>query len=68
MASVAPDVKITWRGRVPKSDATCSRASSRATRAMRPSVCTRPGSAALSHGSMASTATGRMGDVEAWSR
>jgi hypothetical protein len=68
MASVAPDVKITWRGRVAKSDATCSRPSSSATLAMRPSVCTRPGSAELIHGSMASMATGRTGEVEAWSR
>ena len=65
MASVAPEAKITWRGRVPKNDATASRASSSATLAMRPSVCTRPGSTALIHGSMASMAAGRSGDVEA---
>ena len=65
MDSVPPEVKITWRGRVPNKAATRSRASSSATRAMRPSVCTRPGSAALIHGHMASSATGRTGEVEA---
>ena len=43
---------------------------STAARAIRPSVWTRPGSAAspASHGSMASTTSGRAGDVDAWSR
>jgi hypothetical protein len=68
MASVAPEVKITCRERVPKNSATCSRASSNATLAIRPSVWIRPGSAALIQGSMASTAAGRTGDVDAWSR
>jgi hypothetical protein len=36
--SVPPEVKITSRGRAPKKAATCSRASSSATRAARPSA------------------------------
>ena len=68
MASVAPDVKITCRDRVPRRDATLSRASSRATRDIRPSVWTRPGSAQLAHLSMAASAAGRTVDVDAWSR
>src|SRR5437764_805100 len=35
---------------------------------MRPSVCTRPGSPASSHSTMAARAAGRRGDVDAWSR
>src|SRR5205823_1753022 len=43
-ASVPPEVKITSLGRAPKKAATRSRASSRATRAARPSAWIRPGS------------------------
>ena len=69
MASVAPLVNTTSRDRAPNNAATFSRASSTTARLMRPSVCTRPGSAApASHGSMASTTSGRAGEVEAWSR
>ena len=68
-ASVAPLVKITLRGRTPSNPATASRASSTAARAMRPSVWTRPGSAASpSQRAIASTTPGRGGDVDAWSR
>ena len=70
MASVAPLVNTTSRDRAPNSAATRSRASSTTARAIRPSVCTRPGSAARpdSHGSIASTTSGRAGEVDAWSR
>ncbi len=69
MASVAPLVNTTSRDRAPNRAATRSRASSTTARAILPSVCTRPGSAAPdNHGSMASTASGRAGEVEAWSR
>ncbi len=69
--SVPPEVNTTWRGRAPKKAATCSRASSRATRTIRPSVWTRPGSATTpccAHSTMAARASGRRGVVEAWSR
>jgi hypothetical protein len=67
--SVAPLVKTTSRDLAPTSSATCSRATSTATRAAWPSLWTRPGSAvAANQGSMASTAPGRVGDVDAWSR
>ena len=53
--SVPPEVKTTSRGRAPKKAATWSRASSRATRAARPSAWTRPGSPGwASQGSIAS--------------
>ena len=65
-ASVPPLVKTTSLERAPNSEATLSRAPSTAALANRPSVCTRPGSAALaSHGTMASTTSGRAGDVDA---
>ena len=48
IASVAPLVNTTSRGRAPNNAATCSRASSSAARAMRPSVWTRPGSPVVS--------------------
>ena len=72
MASVAPLVNTTSRGRAPSRAATCSRASSTATRAAWPSVWIRAGigrpAAPASHATMASTASGRSGEVEAWSR
>ena len=43
--SVPDDVNTTSRGRAPRNAATCSRASSSATRVTRPSACSRPGSA-----------------------
>ena len=69
-ASVPPEVKTTWRGRTPSSPATCSRASSRVARTIRPSWCTRPGSAAgpSSQARRAAVTSGRSGEVEAWSR
>ena len=72
-ASVPPDVKTTWRGRVPSSAATCSRAASTVARTMRPSVWTRPGSPTSRREDsnqpiMAATTSGRGGEVEAWSR
>jgi hypothetical protein len=70
-ASVPPEVNTTCRGRTPNSAATCSRASSKVARTIRPSVCTRPGSAVIpvsSHSAMAARAWGRSGVVEAWSR
>ena len=69
-ASVPDDVNTTSRGRAPKNAATCSRASSSATRVTRPSACSRPGSAWCSrrNGSIASSAAGRSGDDDAWSR
>ena len=69
MASVAPLVNTTSRDRAPSRAATWSRASSTTARATRPSVCTRPGSAAPdSQGTIASTTSGRAGEVDAWSR
>ncbi len=73
MASVAPLVNTTSRDRAPNRAATRSRESSTTARAIRPSVCTRPGSAATppapdSHGSIADTTSGRAGEVDAWSR
>ncbi len=70
MASVAPLVNTTSRLRAPRSAATCSRASSTVTRAMWPSWWMRAGSPPTSRRqrAMASTASGRVGDVEAWSR
>ena len=69
-ASVAPEVKTTWSGRTPRSAETCSRAVSMASRTCRPSWCTLPGSpaGASSHSRIAAAASGRRGDVEAWSR
>ena len=76
MDSVAPLVKTTSRLRAPRSAATCARASSTATRARMPSAWMRPGSASLSprpssplsHPTMAARASGRSGEVDAWSR
>ena len=70
MASVAPLVKTTSRLRAPSSAATCSRACSTATRAVWPSWWMRAGSPASpsSHATMASIASGRVGEVDAWSR
>ncbi len=71
MASVAPLVKTTSRLRAPSRPATASRASSTATRAAWPSVWMRAGSDASGepiHSTMASIASGRVGEVEAWSR
>ena len=69
-ASVPLEVKTTSRGRAPKSSATCSRACSTATRVTRPSACSRAGSPWCSarNGSIASSAAGRSGDDDAWSR
>ncbi len=68
-ASVAPLVNTTSLGLAPRSSATCSRATSIATRAAWPSAWTRDGSAAAAnHGIMASMAAGLVGDVDAWSR
>ncbi len=69
MASVAPLVNTTSRGRAPHSSATWARACSTATRVVRPSAWMRPGSpVAPSHRTSASRASGRSGEVDAWSR
>ena len=70
IASVAPLVNTTSRLRAPSRVATCSRAVSRATRAVRPSSWMRPGSpTSVSRAStIAARASGRSGEVEAWSR
>ena len=71
MASVAPLVSTTSRLRAPRRAATCSRACSSATRDRMPSEWRRLGSpaatapASVSHPHMASTASGRVGDVDA---
>ena len=66
IASVPPLVNTTSRPRRPSSAATCSRASSMTPRAIRPSVCTRPGSAPPARrGTIASTTEGRAGEVDA---
>ena len=60
MASVAPLVNTTSRGRAPSSPATWSRAVSTATRVVRPSAWMRPGSPVLSSCSTsAARASGR---------
>ena len=66
-ASVPLEVKTTSRGRAPNSEATCSRASSIATRVARPSACSRAGSPRCSvrNGSIASSAAGRSGEDDA---
>src|SRR6266536_423229 len=70
IASVPLAVNTTSRGRAPRSVATCSRAPSSATRVALPSEWSRPGSAWCSrrYGTIASNASGRSGDVDAWSR
>ena len=70
IASVAPEVKTTWRGAAPRRPATSARASSSASRTMRPSSCSRPGSPGGSAAQRlsAATASGRAGVVLAWSR
>ena len=68
MASVAPLVNTTDRGRHPSMAATAARPSSTATRTASPSLCTRAGSPtspASSHAAIASRAAGRSGEVEA---
>ena len=74
--SVAPLVNTTSRGRAPTRPATWARACSSPTRAAIPSLWMRPGSAGTSPSNprpsstatIASTAGGRNGEVEAWSR
>ena len=74
--SVAPLVRTTSRGRAPSRVATWARACSSPTRAAIPSLWMRPGSAGTSPSNprpsstatIASTAWGRNGEVEAWSR
>ena len=68
--SVPPEVKTTCRGTTPNSPATCSRALSSASRTVRPSSCSRPGSPGgrVAHHVSAAIASGRGGVVLAWSR
>ena len=68
--SVAPLVKTTSRDRAPMSPATDWRACSTAWRVVIPSSWMRPGSPVgpLSHETIAATASGRAGLVDAWSR
>ena len=70
IASVAPEVKTTWRGATLTRPATCARATSSASRTMRPSWCSRPGSPGgrADHSVSAAIASGRAGVVLAWSR
>ncbi len=69
-ASVPPPVNTTSPGRQPIAAATTSRASSTLRRASRAKRCDPDGLANRSerNGSIASTASGRIGVVAAWSR
>ena len=70
-ASVPPEVNTTWRGRTAEQPRHLLAGLFQLARTIRPSVWTRPGSAVTpdaSQAAMASRASGRTGEVEAWSR
>ena len=68
-ASVPPPVKTTSLGRAPSAAASVSRASSTSRRAARPEACSDDGLPTMPrHEVIASTASGSIGVVAAWSR
>ena len=69
LASVAPEVKVTWAGSAPTRAATSARAVSTRWRAARPSACTEEALPAKSNArSIAARASGRSGAVAFQSR
>ena len=69
LASVPPDVKMTFRGKAPDRAAITALASSTSRRAWRPSACTDDGLPLNSHAAaIASRASGRSGVVAFQSR